>query len=187
MIATLCVPISNSQVLYLCRLKVELQIYQKIDFFFSILKLVVKVLYQYRKHCCLFLLFTGLCVAKVSKCTELFAVIWASSALHPSHAPDSVGQTAVFGCRWTIWVCIWSQAESLGVEEPLPQWCDSSGVGCSMSCARQHTAHRPWVGCACSKAWVSCQSCDLSARCVVVFWEPFLHDVGIIPVATLEP
>ena len=75
--------------LNICRqcMKMKSQTCQRIDggggggilvfFFFSILKSILKLLYQNRKHGCIFFLFTELCLVNVSKCIKLFAIAWA--------------------------------------------------------------------------------------------------------------
>jgi len=58
---------------------------KKLMIFSSIMKPILKFLYQIGKHCYIFffLLFTGLCLAYVSKCMILFAISWFSTALCP--------------------------------------------------------------------------------------------------------
>lgn len=79
LITTLCTPFEDSQVMYLCWLKIELQADQKMRIFFqqswsmfsnSFNKMGSMAVY--------FLLLTGLCSANEPKCTQLFAVSWAA-------------------------------------------------------------------------------------------------------------
>ena len=53
-----------------------------------------------------FSLFTGLCLASVSKHIQLFTITWVSTALSlcPCYSPDSVSCTMMFAC-WTTGVC----------------------------------------------------------------------------------
>lgn len=52
----------------------------------------------------IFLLFTGLCLANVSKCIELFAITWVSAVLCPPHVLLSAQRVLIahwqFGCCW---------------------------------------------------------------------------------------
>lgn len=54
LIATQRIPFENSHVMYLCRLKMESQIYQKIHHVFVVLKLILKFFYLNGKHGCIF-------------------------------------------------------------------------------------------------------------------------------------
>ena len=97
-------------------------------FFSSILKPIFKILYQNRKHGCIFSVFTGLCSANLSKCMTSFDTAWVSSALHPPCAlvPAQMG--------FIVHHCL-DAAEGPG--------------GHSGSFARLHGVCSLWVGCAC--------------------------------------
>jgi len=85
--------------------------------------------------CCFvfFLLFTGLCLASVSKCIPLFAIAWAGTALCPPHALVSaqmgltVHQCLVFTDQWVhSWVfgkrscCLYSVGQGVATLWTVP-------------------------------------------------------------------
>lgn len=76
--------------MYLCWLKREPQIYQKNGCFLQSWSLFSSSFIKTENTAEYFcLLFTGPCLANVSECTQLFAITWASTALHPPHVPVS--------------------------------------------------------------------------------------------------
>ena len=66
------------------------------SFLLAILKPVLNLLYQNRSKSAYFFQFTGLCLASVSKCTQLFAITWVGTALPspcPGFSSDSLNST----------------------------------------------------------------------------------------------
>lgn len=79
--------LKKMQVIYLHRLKMELQIYiKKKDFFFNNLETCSQIPVSEWKarlnifHC------TELCLANIAKYIKLFAITWFDTTLHPPHA-----------------------------------------------------------------------------------------------------
>ena len=85
-------------------------IQKKIEKKTSILKPVLKFLYQNWKHGCFHIfLFTGLCLGNVSKCIKLFAITWVGTVLCPLGALISAQAVSIahwqIGCCWAIGAC----------------------------------------------------------------------------------
>jgi len=73
--------------MYLCQLKMELPVYQKVDdFSLQSWNLFSSSCIKIESMAAYFSLFTGLCLASVSKCINRFAITWASASLYPPHA-----------------------------------------------------------------------------------------------------
>jgi len=95
-----------------------------------------------------FFLITGLCVANVSKCIQLFAITWVSTTLSCPCTPV-LAQTALkahwlFGCCWVTGVHL-NQARLLsGEESAFSAW--SRGW---LHCELYWATHGPPVGHAC--------------------------------------
>jgi len=73
--ATLYIQFENSQVMHLCQLKRESQINQQTDDFIGNLETYSQIpLTKWKAQLYIFLLFTGLCLANVSKSMNLFPI-----------------------------------------------------------------------------------------------------------------
>lgn len=107
LIATLHVPSENSQVMYSCQLKMEVQICKKND---NIFKHILKSLYQNRQHGSFFLPFIGQCLPSVSQCSVPCITIichnlsWPSLCLgcspHKRHSAVAEWWVHVWGLGW---------------------------------------------------------------------------------------
>lgn len=92
-----------------------------------------------------FSLITGLSLASVTKCTQLFAITWAGNTLCPPCALFA-GQIALIA-HWCFavaewWVCSQGQVGMLGGEQ-------RQQPGHSSSCVGPHADRGLWVGHAC--------------------------------------
>lgn len=135
--------------MYLWRLKIELQIYQKKkkDFLctFEIYSWIPLSKQKVRLHYLFFNFFFSvyrLCVASTSNCINLFATTWAGTALSPPHTLLSAQTelTGHCGCCWVI--CAWGWGWPLSGEGWSPRW-HEAGSGRNESCARPCGAHGP--------------------------------------------
>jgi len=143
LIAILCIPFENLQVMYLCQLKMEPQIHK--NWWLG----------------SVFLLFVALCLENVSKCIHLFAINsinWVGTALHLLCVLVSA-QTVMMVHHWLLWVI--GAPLQFGWDK-LGGQChhhDGAGQGSSAGCARQHAAGglliaQPWAGSTPSLKWV---------------------------------
>lgn len=99
-IATLHIAFDNSHIMFLCQLKMQLQIYFKRWFifyflFFAIVKLNSRVFEKIREFSNYFIkmdslatcfsLFSGLCLANVPKCIKILIITWVNAPFHPHY------------------------------------------------------------------------------------------------------
>lgn len=106
----------NLQVMDLCQMKMESQIYQNLMIFhqyqnLSFIRKESKIVYS--------LLFTGLCQANVSRCIKLYAKTWVSMALHPPMSCFQLRPCKQHTADLAVaerWVCTWSWARPLSWE-----------------------------------------------------------------------
>lgn len=119
----------------LCQLKIESQVYKKMDYFFVHLETYSQIpLSKGKAQLHVFFLFTGLHLASISKCVKLFAVTWVSTAPFPcpGFSPDRINCIVMFGWWWVMPSDVrWGRHDGVG-----------QGAGCIVSSARQCTAHR---------------------------------------------
>jgi len=95
---------------------------------------------KWKAWLCTFFLFTGQCLGNKSKCIQLFAITWFSTALRSPHAlvaAQTVRATVAEGADG-----MWQQ------------------LGHTASCTRLHKAHGPQVG----HAWYSISFCCSRVR-----------------------
>lgn len=102
MIAAQYIPSENSQVRYLCRLKMELQVKKKIyDFFFAILEPILKFLYQSWKHSYIFFSIHRTVFSQLIKMHELIChkLSWNCTVPSPcsGFSPDGISDSCVPG------------------------------------------------------------------------------------------
>lgn len=144
LIATQCIPFENSHVMYLCRLKMESQIYQKIHHVFVVLKLILKFFYLNGKHGCIFF---AVHMTVFSQCITIHTIIchnWVGTAQHcphPGFSPGCADCTLLCGCcEWRV--CSRGWAGALSGAEPSPWWHGASRVNWAGLIA----AYRLWIG-----------------------------------------
>jgi len=83
----------------------------------------------------IFFLFTGLCLASVSKCIQLFAITSVSTALGPPRVPVSAQTVTIAYCCLVVMSNRWGpRPGQLGWAELLPWWWRTGSalrVGCT--------------------------------------------------------
>lgn len=135
---------------------------KRLIIFWAIYKAILKFLYQNGKHRCIFFLFAGLCLPKISKCIILFVVTCVSTALCPPRILISAQTELIpwrcllIGAEW--WLCAAPvQAGLLSGEQPTLCWC---GAEVELHCMVCQAACSLWATC-----WISlffCQPCTWS-------------------------
>jgi len=108
MTATLYIPSQNSQVIYVNWIYNHKYINQKL-FFFSNLETFSNSFTKTESTAAYFSLITGLWLTTVSKCIQLFDIIWVTHCTEPfpcpGFSPDSADGTTVSGCCWAMGAC----------------------------------------------------------------------------------
>ena len=164
MIATLYILFEKLQVIYLCQQKIT-DIPKKTDDFFlgggeGSLETYYQIPLSKQSTAAYFSEFTELSLASVSKCIQLFAITWVSTAPHPPHTLVSAQSVLMVHICLIVaeqWVCTQEQSRSL------------SGKSYCHDGTEQGVAHRQatcclQTGCDCPKLYIGKENFTICQR-----------------------
>lgn len=90
-----------------------------------------------------FSLFTGPCLYSVSQCTQLFAITWVSTALHPPTSRFQLRRCWSHTDAWLLWTtCMHPGLGQASWQGYPPPWWHGVQGGHRTGCGGPHAAHR---------------------------------------------